>query len=653
MKIRSSALFIAAAILFSLRLVAQQTTGSGTVRFLDRPFGSNDLIYCDSLHIDMTDVSSPKPGMRYYAWLLEDDDTTYVSLGGLTVTGGSISFGARNTTGNFVSLCKAAVISEEADPYAGTAPTQGSVVFRGSLYDGPGSPGASNALTYIRNVIGTFTTPSSLGLLSWMVRQMIKPDNMVQHAGFAEAAGTVANVKLHTDHAFDFVNGQLSGLTGAGSIASNGDPLGYRLQRYGDLDTLYTSAGGAGRHIALAFQQSDATPAMTSEGNNALTALRNILGMDNVTGWSKEMRDKCLQILTTSYANATAARTDATLMRQIASRIQHGSAGTGNTDPATGGIMVAWWRAQAMATITMTPLLYPPDAPVLKTPVDGAVDVSIHSFLTWQHDAVADSYDVQVSLSESFQQDSTISMATADTMLHVGPLPQAVLQYWRVRGINNAGTGTWSAPWSFTTETLPPSAIAMIAPADGAVLSSDSVLFAWNAAEGIVTGYWFELSQDSAFGTSFLDTTLSATDTTTIVLGLTPSTNYVWRIRAKNESGWGSFSDIRSFTTKVSTAADDTELPVDFALSQNFPNPFNPSTHLVIDLPSESTVRITVHDLTGKTVATLFEGLQPAGRRIVVWDATSHATGGYLFRVQITDTRGQSRVEYRRGVLLK
>ncbi|MGD1048313.1 MAG: FlgD immunoglobulin-like domain containing protein [Candidatus Krumholzibacteriaceae bacterium] len=55
-------------------------------------------------------------------------------------------------------------------------------------------------------------------------------------------------------------------------------------------------------------------------------------------------------------------------------------------------------------------------------------------------------------------------------------------------------------------------------------------------------------------------------------------------------------------------------------LLQNFPNPFNPSTTIPLELEKSSHVRLTVHDSAGRLVAVLLDGTLNAGRRDISWD---------------------------------
>lgn len=80
-------------------------------------------------------------------------------------------------------------------------------------------------------------------------------------------------------------------------------------------------------------------------------------------------------------------------------------------------------------------------------------------------------------------------------------------------------------------------------------------------------------------------------------------------------------------------------MPLVFAVQQNFPNPFNPTTKIVYDLPQPERVIIRIFDVLGREVATLFDGLQPAGTHTLLWEGKDAAgrrasTGIYLLRVE-------------------
>ncbi|MEN8194387.1 MAG: T9SS type A sorting domain-containing protein [Bacteroidota bacterium] len=74
--------------------------------------------------------------------------------------------------------------------------------------------------------------------------------------------------------------------------------------------------------------------------------------------------------------------------------------------------------------------------------------------------------------------------------------------------------------------------------------------------------------------------------------------------------------------------------PTKFELFQNYPNPFNPSTVIKYGLPKESNVRIVVYNILGEMVSTLVDNFQKAGYYEINFNASSLASGVYLYTIQ-------------------
>ncbi|MDI6804869.1 MAG: S8/S53 family peptidase, partial [Bacteroidota bacterium] len=75
-------------------------------------------------------------------------------------------------------------------------------------------------------------------------------------------------------------------------------------------------------------------------------------------------------------------------------------------------------------------------------------------------------------------------------------------------------------------------------------------------------------------------------------------------------------------------------LPEEFNITQNHPNPFNPVTTIRYELPEVSNVVLKIFDILGKEVATLVNGVQDAGYKEIVFDASRLTSGVYLYKLQ-------------------
>lgn len=82
------------------------------------------------------------------------------------------------------------------------------------------------------------------------------------------------------------------------------------------------------------------------------------------------------------------------------------------------------------------------------------------------------------------------------------------------------------------------------------------------------------------------------------------------------------------------SATDDDAVPGAFTLHAAYPNPFNPATTVSYRLEKAAYVTVAVYDLLGRRMATLAEGLQPAGLHRATFDATGLSSGVYLIRLE-------------------
>jgi hypothetical protein len=79
---------------------------------------------------------------------------------------------------------------------------------------------------------------------------------------------------------------------------------------------------------------------------------------------------------------------------------------------------------------------------------------------------------------------------------------------------------------------------------------------------------------------------------------------------------------------------DETSLPIEYELSHNYPNPFNPATVISYQLPVASRASLKVYDLLGREVASLVNDVKPAGSYSVSWNARGMPSGVYFYRLQ-------------------
>jgi hypothetical protein len=107
------------------------------------------------------------------------------------------------------------------------------------------------------------------------------------------------------------------------------------------------------------------------------------------------------------------------------------------------------------------------------------------------------------------------------------------------------------------------------------------------------------------------------------------------------------------WTTVLGIGDDLAEVPLDFALDQNFPNPFNPTTTIKYALKENADVVLKIYNVLGQLVKTLVNEKQTAGFKTANWDGTNQygvkvASGIYIYRIEANDF-----VEAKKLVLMK
>jgi hypothetical protein len=75
----------------------------------------------------------------------------------------------------------------------------------------------------------------------------------------------------------------------------------------------------------------------------------------------------------------------------------------------------------------------------------------------------------------------------------------------------------------------------------------------------------------------------------------------------------------------------------DFALYQNSPNPFNPSTVISYSIPTSSNVIVEVYDMLGKLIKTLVNEKQETGNYKVNFNAGELSSGIYFYKIQASN----------------
>ncbi|MCE1164302.1 MAG: T9SS type A sorting domain-containing protein [Bacteroidetes bacterium] len=107
----------------------------------------------------------------------------------------------------------------------------------------------------------------------------------------------------------------------------------------------------------------------------------------------------------------------------------------------------------------------------------------------------------------------------------------------------------------------------------------------------------------------------------------------------RGHSGAWYWAPNKGFKIYTVSGIVNNETPVNYYLSQNFPNPFNPVTKITYGVMKASNVKVTVYDMLGKQVASLVNEYQNAGNYYVNFDASKYSSGIYYYKIEAGDFR--------------
>ena len=122
---------------------------------------------------------------------------------------------------------------------------------------------------------------------------------------------------------------------------------------------------------------------------------------------------------------------------------------------------------------------------------------------------------------------------------------------------------------------------------------------------------------------------------------LDPFTIYYWRVSAQNQYGSSIWADPIGFRTEsVLAVREESKIPADYNLSQNFPNPFNPSTKIRFSLPKSGYVELKVFDILGREVIELVNEEFAPGSYSVGWNGRNNSgvqvpSGLYIYIIRV------------------
>jgi len=189
-------------------------------------------------------------------------------------------------------------------------------------------------------------------------------------------------------------------------------------------------------------------------------------------------------------------------------------------------------------------------------------------------------------------------------------------------------------------------------PQEGAIIPAEGYLLIW-CDEDVNQGPLhanFKLSNSGEFlalvdsnGLSIIDSLTFGPQTSDISYGRLPDGGENWSI----------LTPTPGTSNQLVHIFKDHQIPGDFRLHQNFPNPFNPRTTIRYDLPEQVWVHLNIFDIRGRLIRTLVDASQSPGYKQITWDGIKNdgsiaTTGIYVYSLDTESFR-----ETQKLVLLK
>ena len=155
-------------------------------------------------------------------------------------------------------------------------------------------------------------------------------------------------------------------------------------------------------------------------------------------------------------------------------------------------------------------------------------------------------------------------------------------------------------------------------------------ILVYNAEDGLLRLVWFNKNKASFIkGETMFTLELQAIDNSfPDNIGLSLSSESVFAYDLTNSSNYADLV-IPELVTKAS------QLPEDYYLSHNFPNPFKQITEIYYELPESGLVSLTIFNNLGEQISVLVETYQKGGVYNVEFDATELAAGAYFYTIKV------------------
>jgi len=164
---------------------------------------------------------------------------------------------------------------------------------------------------------------------------------------------------------------------------------------------------------------------------------------------------------------------------------------------------------------------------------------------------------------------------------------------------------------------------------NGEPIDTDDLIIAYNGDVVVGARYWYGEATDvpamGADGSTIYAGYGDAGDKITFKV-LDASTNTLIDMESKGEIAWQDLGmSVIQLTNKL--------IPEEISFGSAYPNPFNPVTMVSMSIPAEMEVHVAIHDMLGREIAELANGVYSTGNYELQWNANEQASGIYFVKM--------------------
>jgi hypothetical protein len=256
--------------------------------------------------------------------------------------------------------------------------------------------------------------------------------------------------------------------------------------------------------------------------------------------------------------------------------------------------------------------------------------------LTWHSVENASAYHIMIDNNSDFSS-AEVSLAVVDTFFTpLSDLPYGMI-YWKVK------SDVYDEYSPASTFYIQPDTIPFLYAFNGAATSNKRPEFMWIPVSSAST---YKIQIDTSLSFSSPVVSIEVGDTSFTPLSDLKNDMYYWRVSCGLD--FNAFSQVDSILIDTTVGFEEDNDKIEEVLLSTDPNPFNPSTRIIYQLPSPQSVRLDIYNVRGEKIQTLANSFKTTGRHTIYWNSQNRSSGIYYFKL----TAG-NHIAVKKGILLK